>query len=552
MWGRLSRRFWVSSYQFPCGCSFPILEEREPIPLVDFSLDSIPDDCPAVWKLLEKGLTKGVFQLESRLGRQWTKRLKPENDEHVGALGALLRPGPLMSVDENNVSMTEHFCRRKNGEEEIEPFHPVYDKIVAATEGIIAYQESIMECGKQLAGFDLIKVDRLRKAVAKKSQQELSEVKKLFLEGAKELGVISEDQAQTIWGWIEKSGRYCFNKCVSAFTIIERDGSDPLTVESMYNIYHDKKFAERHGYLNLHKQWNEQGNYGYGLSMVGDECVPNIIEEITPAGIRAVFCVTLTNGLSISVTDNHKFPTPDGEMTLAELEKNRWKISPRLFVRTSDNRIEVVYIDNISLESIHEVYDVTMAAPHHNFVANEGIVTSNSHAISYGLIGYKTAYIKAHFPLAFYTAWLFQANKAQNPHEEMAELIEEAKLFDINVLPPLLINKERNFHLDGEKIRFGLCDIKGIGEKQLDKLFAAIDEVESLLGKPVEHWNWLEFLIYLSPRSSSNVITRLIQSGALSHFQPVEEIHAPPVSVLGGVDEERTGMVRELDVEIAF
>lgn len=542
----------MSSYQFPCGCSFPILEEREPIPLVDFSLDSIPDDCPAVWKLLEKGLTKGVFQLESRLGRQWTKRLKPENDEHVGALGALLRPGPLMSVDENNVSMTEHFCRRKNGEEEIEPFHPVYDKIVAATEGIIAYQESIMECGKQLAGFDLIKVDRLRKAVAKKSQQELSEVKKLFLEGAKELGVISEDQAQTIWGWIEKSGRYCFNKCVSAFTIIERDGSDPLTVESMYNIYHDKKFAERHGYLNLHKQWNEQGNYGYGLSMVGDECVPNIIEEITPAGIRAVFCVTLTNGLSISVTDNHKFPTPDGEMTLAELEKNRWKISPRLFVRTSDNRIEVVYIDNISLESIHEVYDVTMAAPHHNFVANEGIVTSNSHAISYGLIGYKTAYIKAHFPLAFYTAWLFQANKAQNPHEEMAELIEEAKLFDINVLPPLLINKERNFHLDGEKIRFGLCDIKGIGEKQLDKLFAAIDEVESLLGKPVEHWNWLEFLIYLSPRSSSNVITRLIQSGALSHFQPVEEIHAPPVSVLGGVDEERTGMVRELDVEIAF
>jgi DNA polymerase III alpha subunit len=85
-------------YRFPCGCQWPLLGEppsHDELPLLDFDVEKAPTDCPATWGLLGKGLTKGVFQLESSLGKTWTKRLKPESLEHVAALGALLRPGCL-------------------------------------------------------------------------------------------------------------------------------------------------------------------------------------------------------------------------------------------------------------------------------------------------------------------------------------------------------------------------------------------------------------------------------------------------------------------------
>src|SRR5690348_606123 len=71
----------TKQYRFPCGCQWPILEEVMPdgqMPLLDFDVERAPGDCPATWAMLGRGETKGVFQLESALGRQWTRKLKPE------------------------------------------------------------------------------------------------------------------------------------------------------------------------------------------------------------------------------------------------------------------------------------------------------------------------------------------------------------------------------------------------------------------------------------------------------------------------------------------
>src|SRR4051794_39635189 len=96
-------------FEFPCGCKFPIDETR---PLVHghgaiiYDPRTAPLDCEATWDLISSGKTKGIFQLESGLGRTWSKKLKPREIEHLSALVAILRPGCLNNRDENGVSTT--------------------------------------------------------------------------------------------------------------------------------------------------------------------------------------------------------------------------------------------------------------------------------------------------------------------------------------------------------------------------------------------------------------------------------------------------------------
>lgn len=201
-------------FEFECGCRWPIIKEfsdPDMLPLMDVDPDDLPD-CPLTWDMISRGDTKGVFQLESRLGQTWAKKLKPRNFEHMSALGALLRPGAIQVKDEQGISATQHYCSRVNHEEIVQSVHPELDLILGPTEQILVYQEQSMRLGQVIAGFDLKNVDRLRKAIGKKDMKEMHEVKKLFLEGAKEKKVVPYDLAEKIWGWIEKSGRYQFNK----------------------------------------------------------------------------------------------------------------------------------------------------------------------------------------------------------------------------------------------------------------------------------------------------------------------------------------------------
>lgn len=151
-------------YTFPCGCSWGILGQSENGPLLDFSIDKLPD-CPAVWDFFATGKTVGIFQLEKALGRRWTKRLRPTSLEHLFALTALLRPGCLLSQDAEGVSMTERYCRRKNEEEEVRPFHPAVDKLLESTYQIVVYQEQSMSIAGAICKFTPKEVNRLRKCV---------------------------------------------------------------------------------------------------------------------------------------------------------------------------------------------------------------------------------------------------------------------------------------------------------------------------------------------------------------------------------------------------
>lgn len=188
---------------FPCGC----IVDEDNLDMNDISLE-----CPAIWKLLKDGLTKGVFQLESGLGRQWCQKLKPENIEQLAALVALMRPGCLRAEDEDGVSMTEHYCRRKNFEEPVVVPYDCIEEILAPTYQVLCYQEQSIEIVKRVGGFNLQEADNLRKACGKKIASEMEKVKIKFLEKAKEVGLVNQEEADEIIGWIEKSNRYSFNK----------------------------------------------------------------------------------------------------------------------------------------------------------------------------------------------------------------------------------------------------------------------------------------------------------------------------------------------------
>ena len=174
-----------------------------------FDINDFHDD--SVWDLICEGRTKGVFQLESNLGKHWAKQVNPRSISELAALISLIRPGCLKAFADGK-SMTQHYADRKANIDPVIYPHDSVEPILKETYGVLVYQEQSMMIAQKLAGFDLKEADALRKAIGKKKAGLMEEVKKSFLEGAEEQGIVSKDIAEEIFSWIEKSNRYAFNK----------------------------------------------------------------------------------------------------------------------------------------------------------------------------------------------------------------------------------------------------------------------------------------------------------------------------------------------------
>ena len=201
------------------------------------------EDC-SVWDLICEGDTKGIFQLESNLGRHWAKEIKPRNIKELAALISLIRPGTLLARDANGKSMTQVYADRKNGKPNspVEYLHDSLEPILKETYGVLVYQEQSMMIAQKLAGFDLKEADALRKAIGKKKADLMEKVKKAFLEGAASQGIITKEIAEELFSWIEKSNRYAFNKSHAISYAINAYWS------AYCKTYKRKKFYEK--YLN--------------------------------------------------------------------------------------------------------------------------------------------------------------------------------------------------------------------------------------------------------------------------------------------------------------
>jgi len=163
------------------------------------------------WDLISSGRTKGVFQLESKLGSSWAKRVKPRNIEELADLISIIRPGTLEAMLDGK-SMTNHYVDRKWKIDEVKYIDNALEPLLANTYGIIVYQEQAMKIATALAGFSPEEADSLRKAMGKKDAALMNEVGQKFINGCKAKQIVSEQSAATIFNWIQASARYSFNK----------------------------------------------------------------------------------------------------------------------------------------------------------------------------------------------------------------------------------------------------------------------------------------------------------------------------------------------------
>ena len=302
------------------------------------------------WDLFKNGRTKGVFQLESNLGKSWSKKVSPDNLEELAALIALIRPGCLKAMSEGK-SMTQHYVDRKSKKDKVTYLDESLEEILSPTYGVLVYQEQSMRIAQKIAGFDLQEADILRKAIGKKKAGLMAEVRESFLEGAQFVGLVSNDVAEEIFSWIEKSSRYSFNK---------------------------------------------------------------------------------------------------------------------------------------------------------------------SHAVAYAINSYWSAWYKANHTKEFFLSYFFHAADKQDPHQEVYELLSEAKLFNLEVKIPNLSRFSEKFKLYGRSIQFGIKDIKSLTGVTGDKVMQAIADTKKELGKKPEEFSWLDIVIYLSPRINATAFKALCSIGFFS------------------------------------
>jgi DNA polymerase-3 subunit alpha len=176
---------------------------------VVIDLYRLPLDDKKTYDLLQRGDAKGVFQFESDGIRELLKRLKPDSIRDLIACNALYRPGPLGG------GMVDAYINRKHGRERAVYPHPVMEKILAETYGVLCYQEQVMRILNLLGGIELSSAYACIKAISKKKHEIIDQRRMDFLKGAGERN-LGEETAREIFDLITYFGGYGFTKSHSA------------------------------------------------------------------------------------------------------------------------------------------------------------------------------------------------------------------------------------------------------------------------------------------------------------------------------------------------
>ena len=272
---------------------------------IQYSMDNIPyrhdsdqvtDEQRAMldeaFKLIGRGDTVGVFQVESSGMQQMLRGMRPTRFEHIVAAISLYRPGPMEYIPTYN--------DRMHGKEKVVYKHPKLESILAETFGIIVYQEQIMQIAGELFGYPLGDADLMRKAVSKKKEKDLRKHKAIFLERGPQNDV-DEDTAGAIFDDIEFFANYGFNKCVVASTEIVDAKTGRLV---------------------------RVGDLASGEARVAHTLTCDMdtlrlqsgrVSAIMSNGVKSVCRLTTQLGRQIDATANHPFYTFDGWRVLGDL-----------------------------------------------------------------------------------------------------------------------------------------------------------------------------------------------------------------------------------------
>lgn len=415
------------------------------------------------YEVYEKGLTTTINQADSNYATNLVRQYKPKSISDMSAFVAIIRPGC--------ASLLDDFIDRKDYTTNIKEL----DDLLDDSGHRMIYQESIMKYLIWL-GIEESETYTIIKKIAKKKfkEDELNKLKEKLLENWIEKTGFSKGFEET-WQVVEDAAHYSFNACIAGDTVIQKAGANGknITVEEMYNIANNIVYAKETNHLPLYRKYKNQG-YGNALSMYDDKKVrKNKIVNIYDSGIADIYRVKTECGAYIDCTMNHKFPTPNGKMRLDNL-----KIGDELYVKdiyekhSDEKDISVTTSKIVLIKYIKtdKVYDIEMEAPAHNFMSESGLITSNSHSLSYAYDSLYGAYLKSHYPLEYYTVVL---NSYKDDQDRTSKLIEELKYFKIK-LKPIKYGKSRSqYSLDKStnSIYKGIGSIKYLNDNCADELY---------------------------------------------------------------------------------
>lgn len=442
-------------------------------------------DDPEVYRYFANGWLSDIFQFSAKGLSSYTQKMKPKNMDDVIAALSLFRPGPM----ENGFHMD--YIALKNGEKE--PEYPIgAEEILKDTYGLLTTQEQIMNICNQLADFDLVTCDKVRKALGKKKLDVLLPLKAKFVEGyVSKFGSkgVTKESAEHLWDQMEEFAKYSFNKCLSFDTqILTSYGNE--RIDELFKQFHESKKSI---YV---KSMSKNGVFYFAK-----------VKDIRYSGNRPVCKIKLEDGKQIEATQNHKFPTTDGKI-FAEfvLGKTLYVDDGMLYPKKSK-------VVSVSLSDSKDVYDIEVDDPNHNFVAND-IVTCNSHAAAYAINAYNSLWLKVHYPLEFWSVALSRASK-----DDFPRYINEMNQTEGIEIKPVNINKS-DVGIVGDKksnsVYWALNATQQVGERAQEQI---IEERE----RNGEYFSLTEFAERHSFKGSSvnkSTVENLIYSGA---FDDMEE-----------------------------
>jgi DNA polymerase-3 subunit alpha len=170
----------------------------------DINLSELPLDDANVYKMLNEGYTKGIFQAEATPYTNLLIKMGVDKFEDLAASNALVRPGAMKTVGDS-------YIKRKQGQQDITYTHPIMKPFTENTYGVIIYQEQVMQACVHLGGMTWSEADKVRKIIGKKKDaREFDQFKDKFIDGASKH--ISKKQAETLWHMFEAHAGYSFNR----------------------------------------------------------------------------------------------------------------------------------------------------------------------------------------------------------------------------------------------------------------------------------------------------------------------------------------------------
>jgi len=259
----------------------------------DFSDTTYLDDEKAL-SIANDGRLKGIFQFDSQGIRQLVVKGGVRTFDDLVAYGALYRPGPL------HMGMHEHYCKRAKGREQYN-IHPIMKPILDGTYGVLVYQEQVMQILNKVGDVPLKDCEIVRNAITKKKEEIFGKYKIMFIEnGQKNLGWEKEAVVE-LWNQVLAFSEYGFNKSMTINTLVPYPGGV-------------KEIA-------LFKS----GEKVYCVDENGDTVETDVI-AVHDHGILDAYEVTFDDGHSVICSENHKFLTEKGQMSLWEICKTRSSI----------------------------------------------------------------------------------------------------------------------------------------------------------------------------------------------------------------------------------